>query len=161
MAVLMMAVAFSFPGCKKAQKEEGEQEKAEKEEISKSEIKKKVSEVVYPLPSTFEITETLNRIGASFIIGLANDVENANKYVTQEKQAMNLGVYSADLSYATTYNMKQYIMDYMDVNKKLVNELGITGAYSPEFVKNVKQNFDNKDQLVDMITNSFYNTTNS
>jgi len=157
-ATMMVAVAFSFSGCKRTQKDKKQQEKTDQEKITKSEIKEKVSEVVYPLPSTFEITETLNEIGASFIIGLANDVENADKYVTEEKQALNLGVYSADLSYATTYNMKQYIMDYMDVNKKLVGELGISGAYSPEFVKRVKEHFNDKDQLVDMLTNSFYNT---
>ena len=154
----MVAVAFSFSGCKKTQKEEGQQQKTEQEEISKSEIKEEVSEVVYPLPSTFEFTDSLNEIGASFIIALTNDVEHANEYVTEEKQALNLGVYSADLSYATTYNMKQYIMDYMDANKQLVDELGISGAYSPEFIQKVKENFNNKDQLVDMLTNSFYNT---
>lgn len=156
-ALLVMATATSIPGCKQAQKKEDEQEKTD-QEITKSEIRENISEEVYPLPSTFEITETLNEIGASFIIALTNDAENSDKYVTEEKQALNLGVYSADLSYATTYNMKQYIMDYMDANKKLVDELGISGAYSPEFVQKVKENFDNKDQLVDMLTNSFYNT---
>ncbi|MBS3770160.1 MAG: hypothetical protein V5A59_03110 [Bacteroidales bacterium] len=158
MAILLMATAFYISGCRKAQKEEDKQKQTEREEITKSEIKEKVSEEVYPLPSTFEITETLNEIGASFIIALTNDVENADKYVTEEKQALNLGVYSADLSYATTYNMKQYIMDYMDANRTLVDELGISGAYSPEFVKKIKENFNNKEQLVDMLTNSFYET---
>lgn len=159
MALSILAIGFSFNGCKQAQQdEESGKEKDRKEKISKSDIKEDVSEVVYPLPSNFEITKTLNEIGASFIISLTNDIENVNKYVTEEKQALNLGVYSADLSYATTYNMKQYTMDYMDVSKQLVNELGITGAYSPEFIEQIKANFDNKDKLVDMVTNSFYNT---
>jgi len=158
MAILIMAIAFSFQGCKKAKKETGQEQTTEQDKISKSEIKEKVSEVVYPLPSTFDITKTLNNIGASFIISLTNDVDRVDQYVTENKQALNLGVYSADLSYTTTYNMKQYIMDYMDANKQLVSELGISGAYSPEFVQKVKENFDKKDQLVDMLTNSFYNT---
>jgi len=159
MALLIVGLGFSFHGCKQTQKDQAEgDQQAQEEKITKSEIKEDVSEVVYPLPSNFEITETLNEIGASFIISLSNDVENANKYVTEDKQAINLGVYSADLSYATTYNMKQYTMDYMDVTKQLVQELGITGAYSPEFVEQIKANFDNKDRLVDMVTNSFYNT---
>src|SRR6056297_1983651 len=134
MAVLFIAIGFSFNGCKQAQKdEESGAEQTKEEIITKSDIKEDVSEVVYPLPSNFEITETLNEIGASFIISLTNDIENVNKYVTEEKQALNLGIYSADLSYATTYNMKQYTMSYMDVSKKLVKELGITGAYKPEF----------------------------
>jgi hypothetical protein len=159
MAVLIVGMGFSFNGCKQSQKDqtEGDQQ-TQGQKITKSEIKEDVSEVVYPLPSNFEITETLNEIGASFIISLSNDIENVNKYVTEDKQALNLGVYSADLSYATTYNMKQYTMDYMDVTKQLVQELGITGAYSPEFIEEVKDNFDNKDKLVDMVTNSFYNT---
>ena len=159
MGLLVVALGFSFNGCKQAKEEgESEKEKAKQEKITKSDIKEDVSEVVYPLPSNFEIAQTLNEIGASFIISLSNDVENVNKYVTEEKQALNLGVYSADLSYATTYNMKQYSMDYMDVSRKLVNELGITGAYSPEFIENIKKNFDNKDKLVEMVTNAFYNT---
>ncbi len=159
MAVLVMAIGISFTGCKKAQKdEESGKQKQKQEQITKSDIKEDVSEVVYPLPSNFEIAQTLNEIGASFIISLSNDVENVGNYVTEEKQALNLGVYSADLSYATTYNMKQYSMDYMDASRKLVEELGITGAYSPEFIEKIKDNFDNKDKLVDMVTNSFYNT---
>ena len=159
MAALIVGMGFSLNGCKQAQKDQSEgDQQAKEKKITKSEIKEDVSEVVYPLPSNFEITETLNEIGASFIISLTNEIESVNKYVTEDRQALNLGVYSADLSYATTYNMKQYTMDYMDVTKQLVQELGITGAYSPDFIEEVKDNFDNKDKLVDMVTNSFYNT---
>jgi len=49
-------------------------------------------------------------------------------------------------------------MSYMDVSKKLVKELGITGAYKPEFVKEVKNNLDQKKRLTKLITNSFYDT---
>lgn len=157
MAVIIVAFTVASSGCKQSKKEE-EKAKTEKEAISKEEIKKDIEEVVYPLPSTFEITKTLNEIGASFIISLSNETENADNYVTEEKQALNLGVYSADLSYATTYNMKQYTMSYMDVSKKLIKELGITGAYKPEFVKEVKNNLDQKRKLTKLITNSFYDT---
>ncbi len=157
MAVLIVAVSVASSGCKQTKKEE-QKTKTEKEKISKKEVKKDIEEVVYPLPSTFEITKTLNEIGASFIISLSNEPESVDNYVTEEKQALNLGVYSADLSYATTYNMKQYTMSYMDVSKKLVKELGITGAYKPEFVKEVKNNLDNKKRLTKLITNSFFDT---
>lgn len=157
MAITIVAFTFASSGCKQSNKEE-EKTDTQKETISKKEIKKDIEEVVYPLPSTFEITKTLNEIGASFIISLSNETENADNYVTEEKQALNLGVYSADLSYATTYNMKQYTMSYMDVSKKLIKELGITGAYKPEFVKEVKNNLDQKKRLAKLITNSFFDT---
>ena len=117
-----------------------------------------MGEVVYPIPTTYEITKKLNKIGAGFIIGISNDVENVDKYVAEEKQALNLGVYSADLSYTSTYGMKQYTMSYMDVTKKLIRELGITGAFSVDFYEKVQENLDNKKKLIDLVSNSFYET---
>jgi hypothetical protein len=159
LAMLTIAVMFSFSSCKKTSDQQEEtKEKKKTEKLSKKEVRQEVKDVVYPIPTSYEITEKLNEIGASFIIGISNDYENVDNYVTEEKQALNLGVYSADLSYTSTYNMKQYTMSYMDANKKLVKELGITGAFTPDFFEKVQENFDNKDKLTDLIANSFYDT---
>jgi hypothetical protein len=158
LAILAVAVMFSFSSCKKSDKDQKAKEGKKTEKLSKKEVEKEVKDVVYPIPNSYEITETLNKIGASFIIGISNEFDNVDKYVTEEKQALNLGVYSTDISYTSTYNMKQYTMNYMDVNKKLVQELGITGAFTPDFFDKVQKNFDNKDKLTDLITNSFYDT---
>ncbi len=100
----------------------------------------------------------INEIEASYIIGLSNDTENVDKYFTNKDQAINLGVYSADLSYASTYNMKQDVMSYMEASENLIVELGITGAFSVEFVDEVEANIDDKEVLVELITGSFYDT---
>ena len=42
--------------------------------------------------------------------------------------------------------------------QQLVKELGITSAFSSEILENVEANLDNKDDLVEIITNSFYDT---
>ena len=134
------------------------EEKPAEAKLSKEEVEMKVREVVYPLPSTYEVTEMLNEIEASYILGLTNDLDNAEKYFTDKKQALNLGIYSADLSYASTYNMKQQTLDFMDVSQDLVKELRITGAFSSNFVEKVENNVDNKEVLIDLITTSFYDT---
>lgn len=151
--ILPLVVAFVFSCNGPVKKEQQADSKLKKEEIEK-----KVREVVYPLPSTYEITEMLNDIEASYILGLTNDLANAEKYFTDKKQALNLGVYSADLSYASTYNMKQQTLDFMEVSQELVKELRITGAFSSDFVDKVESNIDNKEELVELITNSFYDT---
>ena len=158
LAILTLAVMFSLSNCKKTTKEKADKETDKKEKISKKEVQKQVEEIVYPIPSTYEITDKLNEIGAGFIIGISNDVENVDKYVTEDKQAMNMGIYSADLSYASTYGMKQYTMDYMDVTKKLIQELGISGAFSVDFYDKIQENLDNKDKLTKLISDSFYDT---
>lgn len=140
---------------------QGEGQKKSKKDndvLEKSEIKEKVRDVVYPLPSTFEVVEMLNNAGASYILAIANPVSNVDKYFTHKDQAINLGIYVADLSYASTYNMQQDIMNYMEVTEQLVKELGIAGAFSISFIEDVEANINNKDKLVELITDAFYNT---
>ncbi|MBN2743380.1 hypothetical protein LX69_00893 [Breznakibacter xylanolyticus] len=121
-------------------------------------IENKVKDVVYPLPTSYEVTEMLNRIGAAYILTLSNPASNATKYMTEKSQALNLGVYGADLSYASTYRQKQETLDYMTASKRLIEELNIAAAIDPDIIDKVEQNADNKDALVKLITDSFYNT---
>jgi len=152
---VLIVTLFSCSGSKK---DKSASETRSESKLDKEEVKKKVGEVIYPLPTAFEVTEMINDIEASYIIGLTNETSNVDKYFTDKDQAINLGVYSADLSYASTYNMKQEVMNYMEAVESLVIELGITGAFSIDFVEKVEDNLDNKDELVDLITQSFYNT---
>ena len=149
---------ISLVNCSGGKKGEPVDETSSEAKLDKEEIEQKVREIVYPLPTAFEVTGMINKIEASYIIGLSNKTSNVDKYFTDKDQAINLGVYSADLSYASTYNMKQDVMNYMEASENLVVELGITGAFSINFVDEVEANIDNKDVLVDLITGSFYDT---
>jgi len=126
--------------------------------LEKTTVEEKVREFVYPLPTAFEVTEMLNRIGAAYILTLSNPVSNVERYLTEKSKALNLGIYSADLSYASAYNQKQSVIDYMDVSKKLIDALNIYGAISQDVIEQVEANQDNKDELVNIITNTFYDT---
>jgi len=126
--------------------------------LEREEVEETIREVVYPLPTAFEVTEMINEIEASYIIGITNEKENVNKYFTDKDQALNLGVYSADLSYASTYQMKQDVMNYMEASEYLIKELGITSAFNRRFIDEVEANINNKDELIELITNSFYDT---
>src|SRR5690606_13050625 len=126
--------------------------------LEKTTVEEKVREFVYPLPTAFEVTEMLNRIGAAYILTLSNPVSNVERYLTEKSKALNLGIYSADLSYASTYNQKQSVIDYMDVSKKLIDALNISGAISQDVIEQVEANQDNNDELVNIITNTFYDT---
>lgn len=126
--------------------------------LEKTTVEEKVREFVYPLPTAFEVTEMLNRIGAAYILTLSNPVSNVERYLTEKSKALNLGIYSADLSYASAYNQKQTVIEYMDVSKKLIDALNISGAISQDVIEQVEANQDNKDELVNIITNTFYDT---
>lgn len=157
LVLVLMAIILVFPACKMGRKSSGN-DSAASGELDKARVEKDVREFVYPLPTSFEVTEMLNRIGAAYILTLTNPVANVEKYLTEKSKAINLGIYGADLSYASTYNQKQEVISFMDVSKKLIDALNISGAISPDIVEQVEANQDDKDKLVEIITNSFYDT---
>lgn len=85
-------------------------------------------------------------------------MENVDKYFTEKSKALNLGVYGANLSYASTYQMKQETMSYLKVSKKLIDDLQISTAFNKDFAEKVEDNIDDNDALIQIITDSFYDT---
>jgi hypothetical protein len=153
---ILFALALSVVACKPVDKKKSGEQTVKP--LLKKAIESEVKDVVYPLPTTFELTSMLNRIGADYILGLSNSTDNADKYFTEKARALNLGVYGADLSYASTYNRKQETMLFLKASKTLIDNLEITSAYNKTLVDDVEKNLDDKDQLVKVITNSFYDT---
>lgn len=126
--------------------------KASAEKVENEDIKEEVEEYVYPLVSSFDITTMLNKIEASYIVGIANDPLNVDKYFTTQSKAINLGVYTADLAYATTYNQKLEVQNYFKATQILVGELDLTGAFDSDLPGNIEENLDNKEKLTEIIT---------
>lgn len=126
--------------------------------ISKSEITNEVRTYVYPLPTAFELAKMLNRIGASYSLDLANEPLNVDKYFTEKSKALNLGVYSADLSYVSTYNQTQSTIDYLNASRRLIEELDIASAVDPDLVEKIQANENNKEVLIELLSTSFNDT---
>jgi hypothetical protein len=112
----------------------------------------------YPIPTSFEVTTMINDAGSPFIIGLVNSTENIDKYFSIKEKAVNLGIYSADLSYVATYIQKQKTMYYLETSKRLIDELEITSAFNRNYIQRVESNIDNRDSLIHIISESFYDT---
>ncbi len=126
--------------------------------MSKENVEENVREFVYPLPTAFEVTEMLNRIDAAYILDICNPKDNVDKYVTEAKRAMNMGVYSADLCYASTYNQQSNVMEYTQTIRGLVDALDMTQAVDPELATKMEDNENNKEAMTELISNSFYDS---
>ncbi len=127
-------------------------------DIEQEYVEQEVADFVYPMPTSFEVAQMLNDIGAAYIISLSNPAENVGKYLTTKSKAINLGIYGADLSYASTYNQKQITIDYMNASNQLVDELDFSQALDGDIVEKIEQNEDNKDELINYISKTFYDT---
>ncbi len=112
----------------------------------------------YPVPTAVEIIELLQRAGAPYILGISNPASNVDRYFTEHSKALNLGVYGADLSYAGTYEMNQDIRKYLQVCKKLIDELNISTSFNQSFVQRVETNLEDKDSLINILSESFFDT---
>lgn len=147
--VLTLAFLLSSCGNKKKQNEELE--------VKKGEIAHIVSDYVYPLPSSFDLMDMLNEIEAGFVIGISNPPSEVEKYTTEAKQSLNLGVYLADLSYASVYRRKQSAQDYLEASEQLIRQLHVDDAIDQSFAKKVTNLIDNKDSLINVVTEGTQN----
>jgi hypothetical protein len=153
-ALLLISIAGGFTACNSCSKKQ----KKSEPQISKVEIEAKVKEYIYPLPSSFEVTKMLNDIEAGYIFDITSSAEKASTYLTETKKALNLGVYAADLSYATTYNQRNETQRFVNAAEILIKELDLTSAFSGNVQEQVEQNIDNKEKLVESITDVFHNS---
>jgi uncharacterized membrane-anchored protein YhcB (DUF1043 family) len=132
------------------------QKKVELEQVKT--IENQIEANVYPLPTSANVIKMLTELEVGYIIGIANPVENTKKYFSSTTRATNLGIYGADLSYATLYNIQQEVINYLNAIRVLSNELNMSKIYNEELYDKIKLNFDNRDELVKILTNAFNDT---
>jgi hypothetical protein len=141
--------------CKnRAEKKQQQQLELEQVKTVETEIEKNV----YPLPTSADVIKMLSDLDVGYIIGISNPVENVKKYLTSTNMAINLGVYGADLSYATLYNIQQQVINYLESIRSLANELSMSKIYDETLYDRIKLNFDKKDELVKILTEAFDKT---
>jgi hypothetical protein len=114
----------------------------------------------YPIPTSYEVTRMLQKANASFVYNITNDPEKVDEYVTEWQKAMNLGVYGADLSYASTFNKNEETVEFMNASRTLIEDLNISTAFNQSFANRIEANLENKDSLILIITESFQDTYN-
>jgi hypothetical protein len=104
--------------------------------------------VLYNIPSPAETFTILKMSGSGFDKALTNSSKNESKYVSNFSKAVNLGVYSTDLSFCFLYNQIQgFDNDLKNVND-LTNALGIDGSYGQTVSKRMQDNSNNMDSLM-------------
>jgi len=110
------------------------------------------------LPSPLESAMLIKSAGARFEQSLLNPVSNVNNYVTNKNMALNLGIYTCDLSYASLYDQTQLIIDYMNAAKKMADGLGILKAVDQATIDELEENINNRDVIMKIVSETFMNS---
>jgi hypothetical protein len=152
---VIVCTAISFSACKQSSNKLTDAEKGDK--ISQDSIQQGVEKVVFPLPKPMGVYQMLEDIGATYAGKVLNPVESNTKYLTSNVKAVNLGVYAADLSYATIYDKKADIDAYGQVLKSIIDDMGIKVDYQLITSEENRKKVENSDSLVQLTTKVFYN----
>lgn len=116
----------------------------------------KVQDIFYSVPSPMEMASLLKKTGADYDMSLLNDVKKVNDYKTARSQALNLGVYGANLSYASIFNQNQESIIYLSCTKKLAEKLGVTKAFDDKTIERMEANIENRDSLLNIVSETYY-----
>ncbi len=122
-------------------------------------LKDQIKDLVYNIPSPSEIPYLLQATGAEFNQSLLNDRKKADSYGSRnDKAALNLGVYTTDIGYLSSYDKTQEAIDYLNSAKKLADNLGVIGTFDTEVLKSFESNISNKDSLASILDHAVKST---
>jgi len=159
-SLLTVLTALLFTGCGGSGTQDSQANQEAADTIAKEvTLTPEQHSLLYTFPTPFEVTMMLEKAKAGYIFDITNSPSKVDNYGTEFSKALNLGVYSADLSYSATYNRPEETGQFLNVTKKLADELGIAGVYDQSLLDRVKKYNNNKDSLVGMI-NQVLSSTN-
>lgn len=164
--ILFGMVGFLFAGCGGGEAEEASQDQGEQKELTVDEMdpdgmaessrQNTLTKIFHAAPSPMETASLIQRSGASFHADALNGSDRASNYTTSDAQAINLGIYGADLSYATIFEENSTSLEYLQAIKSLSAELGVSDVLSDDVMAEVEANRNNRDALIDIVSDTFY-----
>ena len=159
-AILIIAVLMA--GCGSEKKKSG----SDGLSLSDSEMDAGILEdinsakqIFYSLPSPLETAMLIRNAGASYNEELLNSVDNTSAYTTNKSMALNLGIYTTDLSFASLFDQTQTSIQYMNAAKRMADGLGILDAIDNNTIDMLEENINNRDRIMDIISETFMNSS--
>ena len=150
--ILVITLSASiFCSCGGDQSKKLEKSLTKEDSESSDKLKKdfnKAKQIFYSLPSPIETAMLIRRAGVDFDETLLNKKENYSNYTTSLKKALNLGIYSTDLSYASMFEQTQIAIQYMSITKLMAQDLGILSAIDERILRRLETNINNRDSIM-------------
>jgi hypothetical protein len=159
-AILLIAVLSA--GCGSEKKKSGSDELS----LSESEMDagmlediNSAKQIFYSLPSPLETAMLIKNAGAAYNEEILNSVDNTSIYTTNKSMALNLGIYTTDLSFASLFDQTQTSIQYMNAAKRMADGLGILDAIDNNTIEMLEENINNRDRIMDIISETFMNSS--
>lgn len=115
----------------------------------------KIGNKMFSVPSPIQTAFDLKQAGASFNPELLNNPDKADDYSTKFSQAINMGVYGADLGYALVNRQTQEGLKFLGSCKKISNEMGMASVFTNDLLDRFGNNIENTDSLLSLVGEAY------
>ncbi|MGF1563761.1 MAG: hypothetical protein ACFCUH_00195 [Flavobacteriales bacterium] len=161
--MVFFAMGGAIMGCGEAPKQAADDAQANTE-VSMQDVegsavasrKETIKKIFYTIPAPVEMASLIQSTGADFNGDNLNSVDNVNNYVTRKQKAINLGVYGANLSYATMFERSKESLYYLSAVRQLADQLGASNVINDDLITRVEANKENKDSLLVIVSDTFW-----
>lgn len=86
---------------------------------------------------------------------ILNPTKNVEKYNTEFKQSINLGIYNIDMAHAMINDNGSDVLNYMKTVLNLGNKLGLMASLNAMIGQRAEANLNNKDSLFELLDEIF------
>lgn len=140
--------------------EEKKPEVAEEVLDPKSSLNTSFDGKIFSIPSPMQTAMLLQEVNADYNEAYLNSIDNVDKYSTEMKRALNLGVYGTDIGYLAIYKQNNLSLKYLSVIEKLTAKLGLEGAFDKDFMSRFEKNSTNQDSMMVIVSDAFKKSDN-
>jgi hypothetical protein len=144
LSILVILVFFLLSGC---HNKGTQQEQLSDDTLIGFDETEEIKEVYYRFPSPDEMLNFINREQIRFNDDYLHSADRAGSYLDSKSEALNLGVYIADLAFVTLFERQKEAYSYIQVIYGLSDKLRISAAFDPAKAKQFEENLGNIDSL--------------
>lgn len=104
------------------------------------------------LPSPLQIGSIFKNAGLVYMPGITDSIKETSQFNSTYSQAINMGIYGADLSYCVLNKKTQDALNYMKLLHSLGDKLGFGNVFeSNSLAKRFQDNLNSEDSLTSII----------
>lgn len=115
---------------------------------------------IFSIPSPVQTAFLIKELNLDYDAEIGNKVTNGNGYISEYQQALNLGVYGADMGYSVLYKQKNTTLNYLSVIQNLTNELGLDAAFDKTFLDKFESQTDDDQEMIELMSEAFKQADN-
>lgn len=116
--------------------------------------------IMYTLPAPIEMASIIKETGVRFDDQLLANVSKASHYTSNLKMALNLGIYSTDMSLSGMFNQSQRMVDYLNTLREMTKSLGIVNILDEQVIAKLENTELTRQDALNVIS-EVYMKTNS